>query len=172
LVTAVHAERPVGEDVGDEVVGDPVGEDVGDEVVGDPVGEDVGDEVVGDPVGEDVGDDVVGDPVGEVVGDDVVGELVGANVQTSCGAVFVDAASMTETAAMNNERSFVPVAEFKNVSVLVAPAVNVYVYSTKACVGDIPPALRVAPLMRTSRTAVLPEGLGGRFAARNEMVYT
>jgi hypothetical protein len=69
---------PIGDEVGDEVVGDPVGvevvgeavgEEVGDEVVGEPVG----DEVVGEPVGEEVGDEVVGDPVG----DEVVGELVG-----------------------------------------------------------------------------------------------
>jgi hypothetical protein len=44
-----------------------VGDDDGDDVVGDVVGDD---DVVGDVVGDDDGDDVVGD----VVGDDVVGD--------------------------------------------------------------------------------------------------
>jgi hypothetical protein len=58
---------PVGEDVGDEVIGEPVGHVVRDDVVGKPVGKRVGDEVVGEPVGDDIGDEVAGVPVGEVV---------------------------------------------------------------------------------------------------------
>jgi hypothetical protein len=58
IVIRAHSCHPVGDEVGDEVVGEPVGDEVGDEVVGEPVGDEVGDADVGEPVGDEVGDNL------------------------------------------------------------------------------------------------------------------